>query len=440
MFQASAFQEKVLYPFVWAFAPFSIWRVSTLSLFLMKRAIPADSCYIDRKTPKVSNRAFPYATQNIRTILANIKPVMDDETAKQRLDALLATAGDVKDLAEFFYKHHPTPEELQAVHNEETSREIERRCRTLVEALRVLLDRGMTRYKDRTFSIIWQTLIDDRSATTEAAIYPLLQNGLALLAMHRRRLIDWQSAQAKKGEMLLSKKAKLLEYMLWIVQGRKDEDSPLETGVCELLEKGTNCPSLLHTTRANRIDGDCVRCGKPGSRLRCRNCKICVKKGKDEYQVFGIYYCTLECHVADQERHEQTCKGVVALHRGAEMFTKLYVLTLQHCHEKVLTDIYSQGSVVTAKYGTLDERGYLGSPLFAEFPSGGSLGSAEVTLAVLTHGHCREVFITGRLLFEMLMRRKFMPFSMIPSDTAIIVRVPTGEKQNSKLDAKRVQT
>lgn len=332
------------------------------------------------------------------TRLATTKPSMDEQTAKQRLEALLVTAGDVDDLAAFFFENHPTPEEIQAIHDEESCREVVTKCRTVVEALRVLVDRGK-KYYDRTFSVIWQNLIADRSAKTEDSIYPLVRNGLATMAMAQHVLID--------GLPALTKRDKLLKFFLWIARGRKDEDNPLENEANKSLDDDEDRHMFLPSSTVHC--GGCAYCGKPEMRLTCSGCSII---SCDNF-VFSTYYCSRACMEADADNHKEMCGEVRALRRGAKMFAGLYLETLSQCDETDLQEISHDGSIVTARYETVDRRAYLGSPLFRRFPVE-LAPSMDDAVMIMTHTHCREVFTAGETLFEFLVRRKSMTLERSP--------------------------
>lgn len=319
---------------------------------------------------------------------------MDDETAKQRVDALLATAGEITDVAEFFIAYHPTPEEIHAVHDAASHREVAMRTRTLVEALRVLFVRGVTHYKDRNFSIVWRGVINDPSYKTDMRIYERVRDCLVAMALNLHRFLD--------QTQWLSQKTKLLRFFLWIARGRKDEDIPIELRSHE--------PRQIDEAREHKYlptsgikKGVCSVCSKTESMYTCERCTVDVDK---EYQSHTRFFCGFECHGVSQHGANESCREIMALDRATKAFVGLYQEVHLQFYCCDLVEVVDNGPILLARYGGMDERVFRGASFFREFPSqlaGGIVDQRMIIMSTESHSLVRN----AELLFEMFIRREY---------------------------------
>lgn len=387
------------------------------------------------------------------------------ERIKIRVGELLLAARGYKDMADFFYDHYPTPAQLQDFHQAQCYHELIVSICALVQVLRLLCPTGgggdnnntgtyaaaannnnkkkkkqkqktpnmPTHYADRTFSVLWYDLVDDPGAPSIAKpgeLFRALGHSLTTIALVYRKVLD--------NEPAVTKKDKLLQYFLWIVRGRRDEDNPVlrleekekrQPGgppVAQQQQQPTKRPARQdekHIVYMDAFDpaGNspwCAHCGRPGARTLCPECPLddpcedCVKDGQQPCKhVFGTYYCGDVCLDADADRHRRACEEVRALIRAEELFMSVYGLFLRHCNDTDPKDITYDGdgigTLVTAWHDTIHRRAYRGAPLFKGYPRG--IAPAIESVAAMSYTSAGDVFTTAELLFELFFRRKFLP-------------------------------
>lgn len=355
---------------------------------------------------------------------------MDDkvvmERLKPRVSALVAASKGYKDMADFFFDFHPTPEALQAVDDIAAHNELVLEVCALVKALRVLFARAKPlRFADRTFALLWKDLVADPAEESPGVLYRVVVMSLAAIAKVYQPVLD--------GEPVVTNKDKLLQYFLWIVRGRKDEDSPLGQASARDQTKAAGEPPLgrkrnilLPSSELTPYGTDCVRCGKADSRLYCPHCVLVEEvEGEDDDRVlFGAFYCGSACCSDDKANHQNVCDEVRALFRAEKIFKGAFGRFLRLCNDSVPEEITTDGPLVTSRHDSLHRRAYLGAALLKPFPR--NLAPETESLVVMSHSYGCDAFTTGSMLFEFIMRRKLMPPPLF------MVSVPSGQQARTK--------
>lgn len=198
-------------------------------------------------------------------------------------------------------------------------------------------------------------------------------------------------------------KARYLRYCHWVTRGRKDDELKLWTG--QVPEPGENQsqntglgipPSSPETTIM-----PCAMCGNLGPAESCTTC--CVKFGGRV--VSGTWYCSMDCQHAHAAAHRDTCHTWRALHRASRMFQELLITFLEINNTDEPAKVTETDDLIKVECEPRLRSEMTGKHLLSVSPRQ-SYPSEAAALAVLTYGHCGEVLVTLKPLFDSIVRRE----------------------------------
>lgn len=147
--------------------------------------------------------------------------------------------------------------------------------------------------------------------------YRFLQNDLRLLAWHMRGI---------KQHHYMRHTFRLLEYLKWEVQGRKDLTCRVQKSGTFLRPEELNksAPSNLSLLFPEDSYYLCTHCFAPGATLQCA---LCLPSRKHQ-TVSGIAYCNETCLESHKADHAASCEETRRLIRSASLFQIAFTLYL----------------------------------------------------------------------------------------------------------------
>jgi hypothetical protein len=155
----------------------------------------------------------------------------------------------------------------------------------------------------------------------------------------------------------------------------------------------------------------CAMCGSSGPAESCTEC--CVTFGGKI--VSGTWYCSGKCQQAHTAAHRDTCHTWRAIHRAAGIFQQLFVSFLKANHLDHLEKVSERENLIRVKWKSRLRLELTGQHLLSDYPA--EIYPFETTaLAVMTDGHCGEILVTIKPLFDTILRRE--------SDSAYPCRLP----------------
>lgn len=321
---------------------------------------------------------------------------MDNQlTAALKVQAMLSTIRMKDDPAEVFFDRLQTPEEMHSVMSLRAHEDMGQRLGIVLNALNFFCRVYGQDSKDTDFDYIMDFVIKRPLQVPSGFLAPM-GNAMAYLALKKSRNGEISS----KG----TKKDKLLAYYLWRLHGLRDEASPISAPNIKKSKEASDVPShdFLPSSRTTR--GPCSKCGRAQAKNWCSGCCI-TKYGK---AVFATFYCDRDCMKAHWKVHKPACKGVRALRRAATVFTELWLGYLQLTDYRDIESVDEEDGLIKIVGGSLDRRAFLGQGMFRQFPRH-LVNSEEQAQACMTVKTCEDIAKEGRMLFELVMRRKKGP-------------------------------
>lgn len=319
--------------------------------------------------------------------------------AALKVQAILSTLHKEDDPAEVFFNRFPTAEEMHSVTSLNAHEEMGQRLGILLNALNFFCRIYGQDSKDPDFGYIMDFVIRGPLEAPTGFLSPM-GTSMAYLALKNSRKREISSQATKKDQVLA--------YYLWRLRGLKDESSPI-TALKSTKNKGDLDASphdFLPSSRTTR--GPCSNCGSARANSWCSGCRI-VKSGK---VIFATFYCDRGCMKAHWKTHKPACKEVRAVLRAATIFTELWLGYLQLTEHRDIESVAEEGDLIRIVRGLADRRALLGESLFHEFPRH-LFNSEEQALACMTVKTCEDVAKEGRILFELVMRRKNSPIAWV---------------------------
>lgn len=318
----------------------------------------------------------------------------DQLTAAIKVQAMLTTIRTKDDPAEAFFDRLPTLEEYHSVTSLRAHEEMGQRLGTVLNTLDFFCRKYGQNSKDPDFDYIIDFVIKG-SLNVPAGFLAPMGNSMAFLALKKSRNGELSGQRTKKDQTLA--------YYLWRLHGFKDETSPISAQK-PIKNKAFEAPShdFLPSSRTTR--GPCSNCGHADAGSWCSGCRI-TKSGK---VVFAVFYCDRGCMKAHWKVHKSACKEVRAVRRAATIFTELWFEYLQVTDYRDIEDVIEEDGLIEIVGGSIYRRAFLGEGLFREFPRH-LVDSEEQALACMAVKTCEDIAKEGRILFELVMRRKENP-------------------------------
>lgn len=315
--------------------------------------------------------------------------------AALKVQAMLSTIRTKDDPAKVFFDRLPTPEEMYSVMSSRAYDDMSQRLAVVLNTLHIFCDRYGQDSEDQDFEYVVKFVIKGSLNVRIGFQAPLL-NSMACLALKKSRNGELSSHGEKKDQ--------LLSYYLWRLHGQKDEACPISAPKLSKQKEGPGISShdFLPSSRTTR--GRCSNCRRAQANSWCSGCCI-EKSGKI---VFATFYCDRGCMKAHWKVHKPACKEVRALRRAATIFTELWLGYLQLTDYRDIESVIEENGLIEIASVSVSRRAFLGENIFRPFPRH-LVYSEEQALACMTVKTCEDIAEQGRILFELVMRRKNLP-------------------------------
>lgn len=337
-----------------------------------------------------------YFLEKITQREAHERPIMENQlTAALKVQAMLSTIRMKDDPAEVFFDRLPAPEEMHSVMSLRAHEDMGQRIGIILHALNFFCREVGQDSKDPGFDYIMDFVIKGPLQVPTGFLAPM-GNSMAYLALKKSRNGEMSSQGTKKDQHLA--------YYLWRLHGLKDEASPISAPKTKKSKEasGVSSHDFLPSSRKRR--GPCSNCGHAQANNWCSGCCI-TKSGK---AVSATFYCDRGCMKAHWKVHKPACKEVRAMRRAAAVFTELWLGYLQLTDYHDIQSVVEEDGLIEIVSGLLDRRAFLGEGMFRQFPRH-LVNSEEQALACMTVKTCEDIAKEGRMLFELVMRRKKGP-------------------------------
>lgn len=306
----------------------------------------------------------------------------------QQLQAKLEGSSNPADV---FFENLPSPEEFRAATDFPTYCKVILQVIWLIDAFSMIYhnwnDFGGT--NDPEFDQLVKTVFEERSEN-RMLCFRAFEAALAGWALDRSRDCDKLPATTAKD--------KLISYYLWVIRGRKDEESRRDVEIHTDGVPTASSHDFLPSSDSKKCM-PCASCGKAGSTARCAGCSI-VQDGR---VVYGTFYCNRDCMKAHWKKHKRACKDVRGLRRSSAIFTDLFLELTRYTPFGVTKSISEEDGMIVVVADYPFERILLGKTVLMKFPCE-LASSEEQALACRTVGWCQHVTGTARKLFEELIQ------------------------------------
>lgn len=307
----------------------------------------------------------------------------------QQLQAKLEGSSNPADV---FFENLPSPEEFRVATDFQAYCKVVLKVIWLIDAFNMIYhnwnDFGGT--NDPQFDQLVKTVFGERSEN-RMLCFRAFEAALAGWALDRSRDCDKLPATTAKD--------KLISYYLWVIRGRKDEESPRDVVIHADGVSTASSHEFLPSSDLKKCM-PCASCGKAGSTARCSGCSI-VQDGR---VVYGTFYCNRECMKAHWNKHKRVCKDVRGLRRSSATFTDLFLELTRFTPFGVTKSISEEDGMIVVVADYPYERILLGKTVLMKFPCE-LASSEEQALACRTVGWCQHVTGTAKKLFEDLIQR-----------------------------------
>ncbi|KAL1877012.1 hypothetical protein Daus18300_002621 [Diaporthe australafricana] len=330
-------------------------------------------------------RSLPAFQELDDTTTAVLVKIMTPEFMIQGLDSI-----------EGFFRQIPTPED----HNEcKNYTKLARLYRMPAEVLaaRSRLRHDIFQSSDPDASRIVEIVVKsiNKMRTTgmveakpwENEAFADMEAGLAQLALCH-----------KPEETGNSHKHKFLTYLRWVVQGRKESDTPF---AAQTNSEDTTVRSRAHGSLDKLSDGcisgNCANCGSHNAAHQCKLCLITSNDHESEHIVSATTYCNESCQNAHFEAHKSACKEARKLARSAALLMDAFYQYLR------AADSLTACSGITCEQGIIVKH-FTAMSKTATSSLRHLAGSQSVADAAMTGLKCGDVHLWARPILELLIR------------------------------------
>lgn len=316
----------------------------------------------------------------------------DQSSATLKAQALLSTIGEKHDPAEVFFELFPTPEEIHGATDIGAYEDLGKRIASVLDAVKLFVKKHGRRSADPDFVKIYNHFVRLALRKPQCWMVPL-RNAIAYVALMKSRDKDASSEGTKKDQ--------LMTYYLWRAHGSKDETSPLKA---EASTSPIDAASHDFLPSSRVWLAPCSECGNAEASGWCTEC--CILKSSKI--VFATFYCHGGCKRDHWWVHEPACNETRALRRAVTIFTELWLGFLQLTEESKIESVIEENGLIEVVFDSSRKRGFLGESMFRQFPRH-LFDSEEQALACMTRSSGSFIAEEGRILFELVMRRKKPP-------------------------------
>ncbi|KAI3399141.1 hypothetical protein diail_7720 [Diaporthe ilicicola] len=254
---------------------------------------------------------------------------------------------------------------------------------------------------------------ESRAGRVERYKYGVWWQGLRYFAWEMRDEIDIRRYNPPT--------IRLLEYLRWAVQGRKDVtckvQKPRAPVDLELLNSTAQLD--LRCLFSDRFSGVCRNCYTSGARLQCISCQ---QAGYDHW-FSGAVYCDQACLEENRIVHATFCKETRDLHRCARLFQDAFdqlLLVIQH--EIPFTALMKDGLVQRVECDVPSSKS-----LLVGFSPYLDLSKPEV-VAALNSWRCCAIQVYAQVLLDYFIRpscHSIRYCDFVPKNAHITVNIET---------------
>lgn len=204
----------------------------------------------------------------------------------------------------------------------------------------------------------------------------------------------------------VTRKDRILAYLIWRLRGAKDEESPFRSDHLRQTsdrQRGHGAaPSDSHRClSANYFNTSADSCDD-NKAVYLHSARRVITAGWQAFRALGSKSASPPAH----QVHDVHCQQLRSLQRATFIFTKLFLEVAKHSQDDECESIYESNGMLVIKASADCSRPLYSGSRVLQTVRRDRFVSEDQELMFLSNFRCRDVLFAGRHLFELLVRRK----------------------------------